>query len=63
VLGVSRNFLLISVLVGAVLGFIRVICSGTLSDYVHGKNMFMIGCVVMGIFGFVYFALLDTKVT
>jgi MFS family permease len=62
VLGVSRDFLLISVLVGAVLAFIWVVCCGTLSDYVGRKNMFMIGCVVMGIFGFIYFALLDTKV-
>jgi MFS family permease len=62
VLGSSRDFLLIGVLVGAVLGFIWVVCSGTLSDYVGRKNMFMIGCVVMGLFGFVYFALLDTKI-
>jgi MFS family permease len=62
VLGSSRDFLLISVLVGAVLGFIWVVCSGTLSDHIGRKNMFMIGCVVMGIFGFVYFALLDTKI-
>jgi MFS family permease len=62
VLGVTRNFLLIAVLVGAVLAFIWVVCTGTLSDYIGRKNMFMIGCVVMGIFGFIYFALLDTKI-
>jgi MFS family permease len=61
VLGFSRNFLLISVLVGAVAAFIWVVCTGTLSDYVGRKRMFMIGCVVMGIFGFVWFALLNTK--
>jgi MFS family permease len=62
VLGASRDFLLIAVLVGSVAAFIWVVCSGTLSDYVGRKNMFIIGCVVMGIFGFVYFALLDSKV-
>jgi MFS family permease len=62
VLGVTRDFLLIAILVHAVLAFIWVVCSGTLSDYVGRKNMFMIGCVFMGIFGFVYYALLDTKV-
>jgi MFS family permease len=61
-LGYSRNFLLIAVLAQAVVAFIWVVCCGTLSDYVGRKNMFMIGCVTMGIFGFVYFALLDTKV-
>jgi MFS family permease len=61
-LGASRDFLLIAVLVQAVLAFIWVVCAGTLSDYVGRKNMFIIGCVFMGIFGFVYFALLNTKV-
>src|SRR6516164_8326932 len=60
VLGASRNFLLIAVLVQAVAAFIWVVCCGTLSDYVGRKRMYMIGCVTMGIFGFVYFAMLDT---
>jgi MFS family permease len=62
VLHASRDWLLIAVLVQAVLAFMWVVCSGTLSDYVGRKNMFMIGCVFMGIFGFIYFALLNTKV-
>ncbi|MBV8736208.1 MAG: MHS family MFS transporter [Alphaproteobacteria bacterium] len=62
VLGASRNFLLIAVLVAAVAAFIWVVCTGTLSDYIGRKNMYMIGCVVMGIYGFVYFALLNTKI-
>jgi len=61
-LGFSRNFVLIAVLVQAVAAFIWVVCCGTLSDYVGRKRMYMIGCVTMGIFGFVYFALLNTKV-
>lgn len=44
------------------LGFLWVTISGHLSDRVGRKNMYMIGCVFVAIFGFVYFALLDTKV-
>src|ERR1700756_5257811 len=62
VLGASRNFLLIGVLVSAVLGFLWVTVAGHLSDRVGRKNMYMIGCSFVGIFGFIYFALLDTQV-
>jgi MFS family permease len=62
VLGVSRDFLLTAVLLQTVLGFLWVTVSGHLSDRVGRKNMYMIGCVFVAIFGFVYFALLDTKV-
>jgi MFS family permease len=61
-LGFSREFLLTAILVQAVAGFIWVVCTGTLSDYVGRKRMFMIGCVTMGIFAFVYFGLLETRV-
>jgi MFS family permease len=62
VLGVSRDFLLTAVLVQCILGFTWVVCAGHLSDRVGRKNMYMIGCVSVAIYGFVYFALLDTKV-
>jgi MFS family permease len=62
VLGASRNFLLIGVLVSAVLGFLWVTVAGHLSDRVGRKNMYMIGCLFVSIFGFIYFALLDTQV-
>jgi MFS family permease len=62
VLGASRNFMLIGVLVSAVLGFLWVTVAGHLSDRVGRKNMYMIGCSFVGIFGFIYFALLDTRV-
>jgi MFS family permease len=61
ILGASRNFLLVGVLVSAVLGFLWVTVAGHLSDRVGRKNMYIIGCVFVAIFGFVYFALLDTK--
>jgi MFS family permease len=62
ILGAGRNFVLSAVLAAAVLAFIWVPISGYLSDRVGRKNMYMIGCVFVGVFGFVYYALLDTKV-
>src|SRR6202022_1332 len=62
VLGTSRDFLLTGVLVQAVLGFLWVTVAGHLSDRIGRKRMYIIGCVFMAIFGFIYFALLDTKV-
>jgi MFS family permease len=62
VLGAPRNFVLMAVLVQAVLGFIWVPIAGHLSDRIGRKRMYMIGSVFVGIFGFIYFALLDTKV-
>ncbi len=61
VLGFSRDFLLLAVICQTVLGFLWVVVAGHLSDRVGRKNMFMLGCVFMGIFGFVYFAMLDTR--
>src|ERR1700758_3668196 len=61
-LGFSRNFLLIAVLVSAVLGFLWVTIAGHLSDRVGRKNMYIIGCLFVAVFGFIYFGLLDTQV-
>ena len=58
-LGQTRNFLLLGVIAQTVLGFLWVTVAGYLSDVVGRKNMFMFGCVLMGVFGFVYFALLE----
>src|SRR5712671_5500954 len=58
----DRNFVLMAVLVQAVLGFLWVPVAGHLSDRIGRKRMYMIGSVFVGIFGFIYFALLDTKV-
>ena len=50
VLGQSRDFLLLAVIAQTVLGFLWVTVSGHLSDRIGRKNMFMVGCVVMGVF-------------
>jgi metabolite-proton symporter len=59
-LHVSRNFLLTAVLSASVLSFVSIPVFGHLSDLIGRKNMYMIGAVVTGIFGFIYFAMLDT---
>jgi MFS family permease len=62
-LHVSRDFLLTAVLVASVLSFFSIPFFGHLSDRIGRKNMYMIGAVVTGVFGFVYFGMLNTGVT
>jgi metabolite-proton symporter len=62
VLGVSRDLLLTAVLAASVLSFFTIPFSGYLSDRIGRKRMYMLGAAVMGVFGFVYFALLNTAV-
>ncbi|MGY4480765.1 MFS transporter [Bradyrhizobium sp. USDA 3364] len=59
-LHVSRDFLLTAVLSASVLSFVSIPVFGHLSDKIGRKNMYMIGAVVTGIFGFIYFAMLNT---
>jgi len=62
VLGQSRDFLLLGVICQTILGFLWVVWAGYLSDFVGRKNMYMLGAVFMGVFGFVYFAMLNTGI-
>ncbi|MCK1312459.1 MFS transporter [Bradyrhizobium sp. 23] len=59
-LHVSRDFLLTAVLSASVLSFVSIPLCGHISDQIGRKNMYMLGAAVTGIFGFVYFALLNT---
>jgi metabolite-proton symporter len=59
-LHVPRNFLLSAVLSASVLSFVSIPLFGHLSDRIGRKNMYMIGAVVTGVFGFIYFAMLNT---
>ena len=61
-LHMSRNLLLIAVLTAAVVSFFTIPYAGYLSDRIGRRRMYMIGAAVTGVFGFVYFALLDTVV-
>jgi len=59
-LKMDRNFILTAVLVAACVSFFTIPISGHLSDKIGRKNMYLIGVVTMGLFGFVYFGLVDT---
>jgi metabolite-proton symporter len=60
-LHVSRNFLLTAVLSASVLSFVSIPVFGHLSDRIGRRNMYMTGAAVTGVFGFVYFAMLNTS--
>jgi MFS family permease len=62
VLKTTRDLLLIAVLAASVLSFFTIPLAGHLSDRIGRKRMYLIGALVMGVFGFVYFALLGTLV-
>src|SRR5690349_2334838 len=62
VLKIPRDFALTAVLVGSLLSFFTIPFSGWLSDRIGRKRMYMLGAAVTAVFGFVYFALLDTAI-
>jgi len=62
VLGQTRDFVLLAVITQTILGFIWVVFAGHFSDKIGRKNMYMIGATFMGVFGFVYIALLNTGI-
>ena len=59
-LHVSRDFLLTAVLSASVLSFVSIPLCGHISDQIGRKNMYMLGAAATGIFGFIYFAMLNT---
>jgi MFS family permease len=62
VLHSTRDFLLTAVLAASVLSFFSIPISGHLSDRIGRRRMYLIGVATTGVFGFLYFALLDTMV-
>jgi MFS family permease len=56
----SRDLLLASVLAAVCLSAVTIPLSGYLSDRIGRKRMYIIGAATMGVFGFIYFGLLDT---
>jgi MFS family permease len=61
VLGASRTLLLSGLVVASVLGSVWVPIAGALSDRIGRGRMYVIGCVAVALFTFLYFALLGTK--
>jgi len=59
-LHMSRDFILTAVLVASCVSFITIPLSGHISDRIGRRKMYMIGAAVTGIFGFIYFGMVDT---
>jgi MFS family permease len=62
VLHIARDTLLIAVLTASVVSFFTIPFAGHMSDRIGRRRMYLIGAVATGVFGFIYFALLDTMV-
>jgi MFS family permease len=58
-LKMERGFILNAVMVAACVSFFTIPLSGYISDRIGRRTMYLIGVVAMGIYGFVYFGLLD----
>jgi MFS family permease len=61
-LKMDRNFILWAVMAAAFVSFFSIPIAGHLSDKIGRKNMYLLGVVTMGVFGFVYFAMIDTTI-
>jgi MFS family permease len=61
-LHMSRNLILTAVIVGACVGCITVLLSGHISDRIGRRKMYLIGAASTGLFGFLYFAMVDTAI-
>jgi metabolite-proton symporter len=61
-LHMSRNFILTAVLVGSCISFVTIPLSGHISDRIGRRKMYLIGAAVTGVFGFLYFGMVDTAI-
>ena len=60
VLHTPRDFLLTALVTAGLVSFITIPLSGHLSDRFGRKRIYLIGSVATGVFGFIYFAMLNT---
>ncbi|HVI62088.1 MAG TPA: MFS transporter, partial [Bradyrhizobium sp.] len=59
-LHMSRNLILSAVLVASCVSFVSIPLSGHISDLIGRRKMYLIGAATVGVFGFLYFAMVDT---
>ena len=61
-LHMSRDLILIAVLTASCVSFVTIPLSGHISDLIGRKKMYLIGAATTGLFGFLYFGMVDTAV-
>ena len=61
-LKMERGFILSAVIVAALVSFVTIPLSGHISDRIGRRKMYLIGVVLMGLFGFLYFGMVDTAI-
>src|SRR6516165_10618129 len=61
-LHMSRDLILAAVMVAACVSFFTIPLAGHWSDQIGRKKMYLIGVVLMGVFGFVYFWMVDSAI-
>jgi metabolite-proton symporter len=61
-LHMSRDLILIAVLVASCVSFVTIPLSGHISDRIGRRKMYLIGAATVGLFGFLYFGMVDTAV-
>jgi metabolite-proton symporter len=61
-LHMSRNLILSAVMVAACVSFVTIPLSGHISDLIGRRKMYLIGAATVGVFGFLYFGMVDTAV-
>jgi len=62
VLHQPRDFLLTALITAGLLSFVTIPLAGHLSDRFGRKRIYLIGTVATGVFGFMYFAMLNTMI-
>jgi MFS family permease len=61
-LHMKRDFILSAVIVAALVSFITIPLSGHISDRIGRRRMYLIGAALTGLFGFLYFGMVDTAI-
>jgi MFS family permease len=62
VLHSSRELLLTALMIATGLSAVTIPLSGHISDRIGRKRMYLIGVVAVGLFGFLYFGMVDTAI-